>query len=785
MNTSNKWPGQSLITFLAMAYLVFVVYGSLVPFDYQPALAAERLLLFLDPTQFEWYRQSRADVVTNVLLTMPLAFLWCAVLTSGGRRWGFGAPCLVFMGSFCVSFLVEWLQIYYLPRDPSLVDVLAQTVGSALSIILWSARGTRFLAWIAGFRLLTSVPSLSARLLILYGAGLLAYGVFPLDLTLSFTDVYRKWRDGKVLLLPFLEWRYVNATLLYGFFTDIALWMPVGVLARLSFTWRTLLIVVVGTFAAATLESLQLFVLSRTSDMTQVVAAFVGIALGAQLSRRFAYSPVVQAPKSRGYLSAVVAPLLAAIGWFLLVCAVFWYPYNFQIRPDTTLARTFFYDLPLEPLFYQGELRAVTELLRKTLFFAPLGALLAFSVAPVRVLSPRFPASLLASLALFLAAVWVESGKFFLPGKYPGGTNVAMEFLGGLMGYWAATAWARWRVGVVRSGIATKPAEFPVPSSSSRGKTSGVRSDVKPVSTALKLACAIFLVGTSLWLLTKVPQVPYNFRKLPHPSYRYLSMLLIAAALIWSAGFPSWIARRLATDARALGRYPLWLLIYGLVAWILTFVAVEPLRAYKIVGSPILHWPWHFEWLLRFLALMGGIGGFAVLGSIIGGDGRYLRQRFALWLIHAIWLLPLVYWAVVMEAATDNIVELLAWNAGPGAALLAGLVITTIFFAATRTHGIFSTASSGSWARSMAWVLVSFPLGYWLLQMATDPVVVKYDKVFSGMQFILSSDREHYAQGGALFVRYLVFHLFFLSASAIARWLFLENAARSSSPRQA
>ncbi|HVK56912.1 MAG TPA: VanZ family protein [Burkholderiales bacterium] len=784
MNTSNKWPGQSLITFLAMGYLAFVVYGSLVPFDYQPALAAERLLQFLDQTQFEWYRQSRADVVTNVLLTMPLAFLWCAVLTSGGRRWGFAAPCIVFVGSLCVSFLVEWLQTYYPPRDPSLVDVLAQTVGSALSIILWATRGARFLNWIAGIQLLTSIPSISARLLILYGVALFAYGIFPLDLTLSVTDFYRKLRDGKVLLLPFLEWRHVNAKLLYGFFTDIALWIPVGVLARLSFRWRTLSIVLVGTLAAAMLESLQLFVLSRTSDMTQVVAAFLGVVIGAQLSKRFADAPTAQAPMARGNLSGIIAPLLVAMGWFLLICAVFWYPYNFQIRPDTTLARTFFYDLPLESLFYQGELRAVTELLRKTLFFAPLGALLAFAVAPVRAMSPQFPAMLLASLALFLAAVWVEGGKFFLPGKYPGGTNVAMEFFGGLMGYWAATAGARWRVGAIHSGMVTEPAVFPASSLSQRG-TAGGRPEVKPkpISIALKLACAIFLAGTTLWVLTKVPQVPYNFRNLPHPSYRYLSMLLVAAALIWSAGFPAWFARRLATDPRALGRYPLWLLIYGLVAWILTFVAVEPLRAYKIVGSPILHWPWHFEWLLRFLALMGGIGGFAVLGSIIGGDGRYFRQRFALWLIHAIWLLPLVYWAVVIEAATDNIVELLAWNAGPGAALLAGLVITTIFFAATRTHGVFSTASSGARARSLAWVLVSFPLGYWLLQMATDPVVVKYDKVFSGMQFILSSDREHYAQGGALFVRYLVFHLFFLMASAIARALFLESPTRSPSSR--
>jgi len=351
----SKWPGQSLITSLALAYLLFVIYGSLVPFNYQPVLAPERLIQFLDLQQFDWSRQSRADVVTNILLTMPLAFLWCAVLTSGGRCRPITAPILVWLGSLCVSVFVEWAQIYFPPRDPSLVDVTAQAFGASLSIFVWSMRGRRFLEWIAGFRLLTTVPSLAMRLLMLYTAGLLAYGVFPLDLTLSVADLYHKWRDGHVLFVPFIQWQGIDAMLLYGFLADVALWVPVGLLARLSFKRPVGFIVMAGTIAATVLEFLQLFVLSRTTDMTQVVAACIGVAIGARLVGRSVLMPetnkaVVSAPR----VSMLVHPLSALV-WFLLICVVFWYPYNFQTSPDAKLAEDLIAGIPLEAMFYQSE----------------------------------------------------------------------------------------------------------------------------------------------------------------------------------------------------------------------------------------------------------------------------------------------------------------------------------------------------------------------------------------------------------------------------------------------
>jgi VanZ family protein len=680
-----------------------------------------------------------------------------------------------------VSFGVELLQIYFPPRIPSLVDCSAQMVGAGLGVVFWSAWGGKFLAWLAGFRSLNTTPSLAMRVLMLYGAGLLAYGLFPLDLSLSLADLYRKWRSGHILLVPFAEWRHVDALILDGFFADVALWLPVGFLGRLSFSRLKWFIVLIGTIAAAFLEFLQLFVLSRTTDATQVIAACAGTMIGVMLAIRFTGEHFVTAPTRQAQGSQIQGVdfhlLLAAVGWFILICAVFWYPYDFQLAPTENIASELLSSVFLESMFYQTELRAVTELLRKTLFFAPLGALIALSMSGHRKHTSRFLRLLAAALALFAAVACVEYGKLYLPGRFPGITNGVLEFVGGLMGYWAAMGWAAWRLGLLRPISAVSPTlsrNTPLPSAQEMRQLPPASTAVRELPIA-KAACIVLSVGTLLWLLTKLPQVPYNFRNLPYPTYPYISMLLVAGALVWSSGLPAWIDRRLRSDRRAFASYPLWLVLYGLTAWILIFFAVEPLRAQKLVGTPILHWPWHFEWLLRFLALMAGIGAFAVLGCIVGGESRDRGRRLAIWFLHGAWLLPLIYWAVIVEAATDNIVELLDGNASPWAALLAGLVITTMFAAAARLRDVFSGVPVMRRLLALIVVLLSFPLGYGLTHMATEPVIVKYGKVFSGMQFILSADREHYAQGGMLVLRYCLFHLFFVLAAATGTWLFLER----------
>ncbi len=67
-----------------LLYLGFVVYGSLVPLNYQPRPWDEAWLLFQHIRLLDVGAQGRADWIANGVLYLPLAFLTAQVF--GGRR---------------------------------------------------------------------------------------------------------------------------------------------------------------------------------------------------------------------------------------------------------------------------------------------------------------------------------------------------------------------------------------------------------------------------------------------------------------------------------------------------------------------------------------------------------------------------------------------------------------------------------------------------------------------------------------------------------------------------
>jgi hypothetical protein len=60
-------------------------------------------------------------------------------------------------------------------------------------------------------------------------------------------------------------------------------------------------------------------------------------------------------------------------------------------------------------------------------------------------------------------------------------------------------------------------------------------------------------------------------------------------------------------------------------------------------------------------------------------------------------------------------------------------------------------------AVTLVWLALVAAMGasllYWL---GAQHTIVKYGRAFSAFQFLLSTDREHYAQGVSLILRYLV-----------------------------
>lgn len=280
-----------------------------------------------------------------------------------------------------------------------------------------------------------------------------------------------------------------------------------------------------------------------------------------------------------------------------------------------------------------------------------------------------------------------------------------------------------------------------------------------------------------LWAAPHVPATPYNVRKLIGQEYPILSALGLACAIAWIFGFPAWAARQMASGSHQLTYLPLFLLLHGIVAWFLLRMAAPLEMIHKIVGSPILDWPWEWESIGRFIGLFAiwsvlSFGaGFIALRSWLSKAGGLLWA----WIVAALILLPIAYVVVIQQAATDNLTELLVGAGTPTAFLW---VVIGLFLFALAGAQLACALGSGmrfGVVRGMLWSVASFPLTYLALNAGFEPYIIKYGQVFSAFQFLLSQDRAHYAVPTELLLRYGFAHGILLLALAASQAPFLGN----------
>jgi glycopeptide antibiotics resistance protein len=323
----------------------------------------------------------------------------------------------------------------------SLNDVIAEGIGAVIGSALWWSTGSRIKRWLAGWSEAHTPTGTAERLLYVYLFLLFGYSVLPLDLTISVVEVYHKWRDGKVLLVPFSAVYASGAQRAYALLADIAIWIPAAFLWRLSSQRQSRKIVLYVLACATIIEVLQLFVYSRVTSTTDVLMAGCGGVIGVALAQWLRPGTRHQgSPRSTGLGGGYFALvwLLALAGWAGVLMVVFWYPFDFSNdwafvhRRLAALNR-----VPFQTYYFGTEFRAVTEVFHKTGFFFPLGALLAVGAAGIHRRLP-IPAILLhvaGVLAVAGAAAGIEIGQVFLPGKIADATDWLLETLGGLAGY--------------------------------------------------------------------------------------------------------------------------------------------------------------------------------------------------------------------------------------------------------------------------------------------------------------------------------------------------------------
>ncbi len=765
MNRNARAAGlRGTLWLAALAYTLFVVYGSLVPLKFQALPWDEAVARFAAIPFLNLGIGSRADWVANLLLFVPLSFLWMGVAAHrGGSTRTVLAALLIVPAAIGLSVGIEFTQLFFPQRTVSQNDVFAETLGGLLGVAAWLLWGRAFLDWLQAWRETHARAALAERLAWVYLAGVVVYNVLPLDLTLSAVELFHKWREGRVVLVPFAGLPAVPADALYEIATDVLIWAPLALLWRQDGTRSALRVWGMTLATAALLEGMQLFVYSRVSDVTDILTGALGAAIGSLaggwLSRRESRRSTLPT------LGGAGLPFALAGAWIGVVLFTFWFPFDFRTDGAFIRARLDFIGrLPFEVYYFGTEYRAVTEVLRKTLFFAPLGALLAWGVArqPWRWRGLSFG---LAMLVLATLPAVVELGQVMLPEKIADTTDWLLAWLGGLAGYAVARRVLR-APRLAESGRrAARPESVP-PARPARA------------SRALHFAVSTGVLAAAIFLVTRLDFVPYNVRELLSPGHAGLAALLLAAACYWLVVFPVWLARRDVPGYARMGLLPLGLLVYGGVAFLLLAGAVPDESLFDLVGSPILDWPGQWETGLRWMALLLVPGALIYLAaqSVRRWRGKPLG---ALHFWAALPALALAYWAVVVEAATDNLVELIASPSLPAWLALSGWLYL-LFLAAALLASPLRPAE-----RLWAWVVVglSLPLGGLLLHLGLAGDIDKYGQHFSALQFLLSRDRQHYASPAAVWLRYAGLHVLVIVALAFLQWPHFRAGRLSPSPR--
>jgi glycopeptide antibiotics resistance protein len=757
-----------------LLYSVFVIYGSLVPLEPSYIAFDEAWQRFKSIPFMQLGVQSRSDWVANGVLFFPLAYLWLTAVTLKRKPDKISRLFLIALATAVgglLSALIEFTQLYFPQRTVSQNDIVAEIIGAFLGSVAWYATNRRFVGWIDGWTRQRSAGDIWRDILIVYIGGLLFYAVMPLDLYLSPVELYKKWKEGRVHLIPLAGSDKGIFLIIYEIITDIAIWIPVPMLlskyrefSRRHIWWLTVAL-------ASGIEFFQLFVYSRTSDITDIFTAGIGAAIG------LCFISKSKDEESLGRIRFNPAGVSRRLGvsltlaWLAIVFVAFWYPFNFEISAQgTSTALENYFSVPFQSYYFGTEYRALTELLRKILLMIPLGILIGL------ISRPRYGDAIHSywALVLWLAAIAtvfvLELGQAFLPERWGNITDATLGCLGLFLGRSAWRLYEKTKTSdegadiIARNKGASIRYDQPAPVS-----TATVQADPGPpvvewnVPGGLFLLIVLLVVSTVASTLLESSAIPYNIRELVEGDYRWLRVVGMILTAYWVFGIPMTILlRRINRETTNKYKFPGPIVgliaIHTLTTWVLVWLVFPLESIHDITGAPVWQSFKPLELTLRFIGLFLFISTIIWSASAILVSQIYrspLRKRALLTLLIMAFLVA--YFVVIRFAGTDNLIELLPYQGRSWASIFIPAYLMLLVYCGLSLSLIRWFISKYFWIHVLV-LFVSGPVGYWLLQQGLEGFVIKYGKVFSAMQFLLSANRDSYLEPQQLFIRFCIVH---------------------------
>jgi glycopeptide antibiotics resistance protein len=426
-----QWrPNIALV--LLITWGLFIVYATLLPFNFSASssLIESRLHRL-------WERPLRGgswlDVYGNILLFFPWGLLLAIWRT--GRGAGYLAVLILSLLSGAIlTVSVESTQLFSASRFPSFIDVLSNTLGSVVGGLI----GWPWTRWCWPFvsvqlrRMLVTCP-LRVCALVTAG-GLVVAGLSPFHLSMNVPAVEASLARSRPIPFgppmrgasrPEKPWLWAS---------ELSAWVLAGGVFALAVreSGRSVGATLIQTTAfacglSAAVEIIQVLIPSRDVDVTSVVLALVGSALGA--------GAVLRSPphNARGWIPHALLIWGVGVGLALWSPPRFAWPEPPYLRPDRVV--------PFWSYFDSRTLDDLADVIAQVALFMPLGALLA---------ARSWRCSFVSAVVIgFGLGVVFEVGQVFLPERTPDISDAISAAAGAGLGlvFW------RWGESVQRSSM--------------------------------------------------------------------------------------------------------------------------------------------------------------------------------------------------------------------------------------------------------------------------------------------------------------------------------------------
>jgi len=418
------------------AYLIFVVYGSLVPFEYHYLPMADAWQSFRHIRLLDLGVASRADLLANFVLYVPLGFLGVGCLAAGAAGRLKRAIVAVFVVVACsaLAIAIEFTQLYFAPRTVSLNDIYAEILGTVFGVGTWlttSAAATRALTAVReGGR--TAVRAM----LVLYLVAYYALALFPYDFLLSAAEYHWKSVGNNVGWIEAISACSSTANCAGVLMAETAFVVPIGLMLNLVLRAETRtrfgITLATGIMLGVSIELLQFAIASGVSQGISVLTRVLGVLLGLLVYGLTGLTWLWAIQRHRLLRPTVAA---ATVAYLSLTAWLVWEGHGDWIGFDYGLDRIQEINfLPFYYHYYTSEPVALANLLYNAALYLPYGFMVWLWYLPQLRLNSglkRVPAMILGGLA---AAV-IETGKLFLSATHPDPTNVLIGMFSAWTGF--------------------------------------------------------------------------------------------------------------------------------------------------------------------------------------------------------------------------------------------------------------------------------------------------------------------------------------------------------------